>query len=209
MGSEGEDILKSSSLSKLYDVVTKRLEEYFVRRRNTIYEHARFNQRRQQPEESVDSFITALYTLAEHCGYANLHDEMIRGRIVVGLRDARLSEKLQLEADLKLYDAIKQVWNNETIKSQQSTVRTGMSASIPAYSSSLVDALRSAPQRRQDRGHQMQGQKSDQPAPTQLTTWLICNSVCNTTKRSARSSFCSSHMWKFWKGRPSTSQCPA
>ena len=34
-----------------------------------------------------------LYALAEHCGYADLHDEMIRDRIV-GLRDARLSEKL-------------------------------------------------------------------------------------------------------------------
>ena len=38
----------------------------------------RFNRRRQEEGESVDSFITALYTLAEHCGYGELHDEMVR-----------------------------------------------------------------------------------------------------------------------------------
>ena len=37
-----------------------------------------------------------------------MHDEMIRDRIVVGLRDARLSEKMQLEADLTLEKAITQ-----------------------------------------------------------------------------------------------------
>ena len=42
----------------------------------------------------MDSFITALYGLAEYCGYGNLHDEMIRGRIVVEICDASLAEKL-------------------------------------------------------------------------------------------------------------------
>ena len=79
-----------------------------------IYERAKFNLRRQEPGESVDSFITSLYGLAEHCGYSGLHDEMIRDRIVVGLRDARLSEKLQLDAELSLAEAVKQ---------QQSLVR--------------------------------------------------------------------------------------
>ena len=48
----------------------------------------------------------ALYSLAEHCGYGNLHDEMIRDRIVVGIRNSSLSEKLQLDAWLTLDRAI-------------------------------------------------------------------------------------------------------
>ena len=46
--------------------------------------------RRQEEGELVDAFITALYLLAEHCGYGDLHGEMIRDRIVVGIRNAQL-----------------------------------------------------------------------------------------------------------------------
>ena len=45
----------------------------------------KFNMHRQEEGESVDSFITSLYRLAEHCNYRDLHDEMIRDWIVVGL----------------------------------------------------------------------------------------------------------------------------
>lgn len=54
-----------------------------MKRRNPIFERAKFNQRRQEEGEPVDSFITALHCLAEHCGYGELHDEMIRDRLVV------------------------------------------------------------------------------------------------------------------------------
>ena len=47
--------------------------------------------RRQEEGEPVDSFITLLsYQLAEHCNYHDVHDEMIRDQIVVGLRDSNL-----------------------------------------------------------------------------------------------------------------------
>ena len=68
-------------------------------------------------------FITALYTLAEHCGYGGLHDEMIRDRIVVGIRNSKLSEKLQLDPDLTLASAITQVRQSEAVKLQQSVIR--------------------------------------------------------------------------------------
>lgn len=48
----------------------------------------------------------SLYTLAKHCEYGALHDNMIRERIVVGLRDVQLSEKPRLTADLTLEKAM-------------------------------------------------------------------------------------------------------
>ena len=33
----------------------------------------------------MDAFITDLHTLAQHCSYGALHDEMIRDHIVVGI----------------------------------------------------------------------------------------------------------------------------
>ena len=65
----------------------------------------------------------SLYCLVEHCGYRELQDEMIRDRIIVGLQDAALSEKLQLEANLSLELAIAKVRQSKLIKQQQPTVR--------------------------------------------------------------------------------------
>ena len=53
------------------------------------------------------------------------HDEMIRDRIVVGIRDAKLSEKLQLDAELTLSKAVTQVRQAEAVKLQQPLVRGG------------------------------------------------------------------------------------
>uniref|UniRef100_A0A672KCE8 Uncharacterized protein n=1 Tax=Sinocyclocheilus grahami TaxID=75366 RepID=A0A672KCE8_SINGR len=69
-------------------------------------ERARFNERVQQPSEPVDNFITALYALVENCNYGALHDELLRERLAVGLRDSTLSERMQLDRDLTLEKAI-------------------------------------------------------------------------------------------------------
>jgi hypothetical protein len=59
-------------------------------------------------------FITDLFNLAEHCNFGVLREEFIRDRIVVGIRDKALSEKLQLEADLILEKAVNFVRQKET-----------------------------------------------------------------------------------------------
>lgn len=103
------DILRSFFLSieeqKSYATLKAKFDSHFTKRRNNIFERARFNMRGQEEGEPVDTFITALHSLAEHCGYRALHDEMIRDRIVVGIRNAQLAEKLQLDSDLTLETA--------------------------------------------------------------------------------------------------------
>ena len=71
----------------------------------------------------MDAFIADLYALAEHCSYGDLHDEMIRDRIVVGIRDFSLSEKLQLDAELTLTTAVAKVRQAEQIRKQQPILR--------------------------------------------------------------------------------------
>ena len=88
-----------------------------------IYERARFNQRKQLEGESVDTFITALHSLAEHCMYGELRDEMIRDRIVVGLLDTALSEKLQLDPELTLEKAMTTARRREMVRKQQTVLR--------------------------------------------------------------------------------------
>ena len=69
----------------------------------------------------MDTFITSLYKLAEHCGYKDLHDEMVRDRIVMGIRNAALSEKMQLDDKVTLEKAITLVRQSEAVKEQQPT----------------------------------------------------------------------------------------
>ena len=47
--------------------------------------------RTQQPGESAEQFIIALYTLSEWCEYRDMREQLIRDRLVVGILDSTLS----------------------------------------------------------------------------------------------------------------------
>jgi hypothetical protein len=121
--------------------------------------------RRKQEGESVDTFITALYTLSEHCNYGALTEEMIRNRIVVGLQDSNLSLKLQLDEKLDLHKAITQVREAETIKQQQPALR-GAQKETTAYVSNLHRKSNKSKSRTQGRQHRQ--------APKQVTKDKVC-----------------------------------
>lgn len=127
LGEEADDVLTSTNISdgdrKKYDPVMAKLDEFFKVRRNVIFERARFNRRNQLEGESAEQYITALYSLVENCEYGNLRDEMLRDRLVVGIRDAALSERLQMDADLTLEKAKKAVRQKEAVKEQHLQLR--------------------------------------------------------------------------------------
>ena len=127
MGDEADGILTSLSLneedSATFNGVKPKFDAYFIGSRNVIYERAMFNQRKQMTGEPVDSFITSLHKLIEHCDYGALKDEMIRDKIVVGLVDEQLSEKLQLDHNLTLKGAVDPARQKEAVRKQQAVVR--------------------------------------------------------------------------------------
>ena len=122
MGEEADAVLLSTIISdadrKKYENVMLKFDEFFKVRRNVIFERARFNRRVQKEGESADQFITALYELIETCEYGDLKGEMLRDRIVVGLRlrDTTLSERLQLDPDLTLEKAKRTARQKEAVK---------------------------------------------------------------------------------------------
>ena len=144
MGDEADDILTSFKLSTLqlkqYHTVKTKFDEHFVVRQNVIFQRAKFNRRCQEDGKTVDTFITALHTLAEHCDYGTLKDEMIRDRIVVGLQDSKLSEKLQLDPELSLAKAINHARQSEAVKKQQALLRNDFKDSEDAKKN--VDAVK-------------------------------------------------------------------
>lgn len=124
-GDQADDILTSFKLSeeegKKYSTVLAKFDGYFIKRKN---ERAKFNQRKQEEGETVDQFILDLHRLSEHCAFGGLSDEMIRDRIVVGIRNSALSLKLQMDAELPLEKAVRAARETEAVKKQQPLLRS-------------------------------------------------------------------------------------
>ncbi len=130
LGDDAEEVLTSTSISaeqrKIYDQVLEKFDEFFKVRRNVIYERARFNKRDQKTGESSEAYITELYKLIESCEYGLMKDELLRDRLVVGILDKKLSEQLQMDAELTIEKAKKVIRQREAVR-EQSTDLLGKS----------------------------------------------------------------------------------
>ncbi|UYV60230.1 K02A2.6-like [Cordylochernes scorpioides] len=124
MGDRADDIFRTFKFEKeeeatKIDSVLKAFDSHFCVRKNIIYERAKFNSRIQEDREPVDEFITSLYKLADSCEFEGLREQLIRDRIVVGVRDKALSERMQLDSELTLEKAVKIVRQQEAVRQQQ------------------------------------------------------------------------------------------
>ena len=98
----------------------------------------------------------ALYDLVEHCDYGDLKEQMIRDRLVVGIRDSALSQKLQLDSTLTLESAKTSIRQKEAVHKQQQLLKGEESAS----NSSNVEAIGN----RKTRGNPHPRRRSGNPA---------------------------------------------
>ena len=109
MGECTDDIVKTRRVNEetaSHTEVRAALNGYFAARGNTIVERTRLNTRKQKPMESVDTFIQDLYRIANDCEYDTLRNQLIRDRIVPGVLDDTVSDRLQTKSDLALGDAV-------------------------------------------------------------------------------------------------------
>lgn len=120
LGPDADDVLTSTNIGdddrKKYSKVIEKFDAHFRVRRNVIFERARFNKRDQLESESAEEYITALYSLVETCEYGDMKDEMLRDRLVVGIRNEKVSETLQMQADLTLEEAKKTIRQKEAVR---------------------------------------------------------------------------------------------
>ena len=123
MGDDADDVLTSTDITDAergdYTVVLEKFDAFFKVRRNLIFERAKFNRRDQAEGESAEQYITCLYHLVENCDYGQFKEELLRDRIVVGIRDKALSEKLQMDANLTLEKAKTQIRQKEAVRQQR------------------------------------------------------------------------------------------
>ena len=85
--------------------VLKKFEEYCQPCKNVPFERYRFNRRVQEPGETYDQYRTALLKIAEGCEFQMItQDEILRDRLVFGIRDNKAKERLLRKSKLTLVD---------------------------------------------------------------------------------------------------------
>ncbi|RZC37661.1 hypothetical protein BDFB_002824, partial [Asbolus verrucosus] len=110
VGEEPREIIKTLELSpeemRDPDQILMKLDAHFVPASNVSIERHKFNTRVQQPQESFDNFLKDLKKITAECEFASLKDGLIKDRIVCGINDARVKERLLREANLDLNKAV-------------------------------------------------------------------------------------------------------
>ena len=124
MGQEAEKIYRTLTFDEEgesdsnFDCLMQKFTNYFIPKRNIIYERSQFQERKQKESETIEEFYRVLKDLVRFCNYGNEEESIIRDRFVVGLIDQKLKEKLQLIHDLTLKKALETARQHELIKSQ-------------------------------------------------------------------------------------------
>ena len=110
MGKDCIQILQNLSLSTAernnVNTCLDRLEDRFKPQKNVIYERFNFHTTSQEPDESFDAFLNKLRKRAATCNFGAMTDEMIRDRIVIGVKNTSLTERMLRMKDLNLDKAI-------------------------------------------------------------------------------------------------------
>ncbi|XP_046477016.2 uncharacterized protein [Neodiprion pinetum] len=111
--------------AKNYDKVVEAFENFSVPKKNeSVCRHV-FFQRNQKPDESFEDFLTDLKKLSQDCSFGALKDSLIKDRIISGIRNTQLKDRLLREENLT-FDRCTQLYRaaelaNQRIETLQTT----------------------------------------------------------------------------------------
>jgi hypothetical protein len=95
-------------------------------RTQIIYERYRFNNRNQAPGENIATYLTELRTIARNCAHDSITpDEILRDRLVLGIRDDHVRERLLRLNNLTLQKPVDTIKATEQTQQQVKLVSTG------------------------------------------------------------------------------------
>ena len=142
--SDGDD-------AKIEPVLTK-FAQYCQPRKNVPFERYRFNRRTQEPGETYDQYRTALRKLAEGCDFQTITPgEILRDRLVFGVKDDKVRERLLRESNLTLQKTDEICRAAESMIAQMKVVSESSGATVSAVRASqerqqsLLDESKTSP----------------------------------------------------------------
>ena len=144
-----------------YDSIVKSLTEHFHPRPSVTVARFRFFTCSRQVDEPVQNYIARLRQLSRDCKFGSFLDEMIRDRLVCGIRSELIQSRLLSEPDLSLQKATEMAVALETAGRNQQE--------LSGASSSEVQPLESAVHRIQSPAESRQLRDNPQPSKTKAS----------------------------------------
>ncbi|KAL5477909.1 hypothetical protein EMCRGX_G024764 [Ephydatia muelleri] len=86
--------------NKSFSELVKLFRTHFCPSPSVTVQRYNFNSRSQRDGESVSHFVAELRKLSEHCDFGNSLENMLRDRLLCGIRDVRVQRRLLAEAGL-------------------------------------------------------------------------------------------------------------
>lgn len=124
------DETKAAEKKNLPNTITF-FDAYFEPVKNVIFERAKFNCMKQG-ELSIHQFIVNLQQQATYCDYGTVKDDLVRDRVVVGVRDQKLREYLIDLDDLDLGKCIQKAKQYTSNHGQASQFKEGEKDNLDA-----------------------------------------------------------------------------
>ncbi|GBN22426.1 Transposon Ty3-G Gag-Pol polyprotein [Araneus ventricosus] len=131
LGDEGVAIyntFKSTGGEQLEEVL-KCFEEHCNPHQNVVFERYKFFSCKQREGQTFDNYLTQLKTLVTTCDFGDQQESSIRDRIVLGINDSSLQERMLREPSLTLQMAAEFVRAAEASKEQFQSLKGFASSS--------------------------------------------------------------------------------
>ena len=114
---------------KTFKQLVELLQAHFCPPPSVIAQRFAFNNRAQREGETAAEFVAELRRLSEHCQFQASLDEMLRDRLVCGVRDGRLQRRLLAEPDLTFQKAFELCQASELAEKNAKELQAGQKQS--------------------------------------------------------------------------------
>lgn len=105
-----------------YIEIINKLNNYFIPKKNVTFERYIFFTRDMKPSEGIDEYVNELRRLSGTCEFGTLTDSLIRDRIILGIQDKNLKDRLFREVNLDLKRATEVCKAAELAKEQLKSI---------------------------------------------------------------------------------------
>jgi len=129
--------------SRKIDSVLAKFDEFCRPRENIPFERYKFNVRQQEPGETFEKYLSVLRQMAGRCNFEHLTpDEVLRDRLLFGISDSRVRERLLREDKLTLTKTLEICRAAEVSKAQIKAVND-LKPLAPSSAATEVHAVKS------------------------------------------------------------------
>ncbi|XP_014673255.1 PREDICTED: uncharacterized protein LOC106813592 [Priapulus caudatus] len=137
IGPEGREIYttqrwEQEEEDRTIEIVLRQFDTYCQPKKNETIERFKFNMR-VQGDETLEKFITDVKTLSQTCNFGDLADSLVRDKLVCGVKDQHLRERLLRTPELTLDKTIELARAAELTKQNVSTLDGGAAAEAEVH----------------------------------------------------------------------------